>query len=128
MKLRDLLISENITTNQKLNDKRYGYSYQLGGSALAIEGKLLMSNLDSECVVAIKKSFIGMMIVIKGKVNYFTFIYTKELISRHNIAVWKRIYSDALIMKALNDENTKTEIIDAELYKRLERELVLKSF
>ena len=85
---------------------------------------ILMRYIDSDCVIAYKKGFLGFIFIIKGKRKHFAFVGIKNEIYLGGFGYsFRRIYTMKTTLKLLGDDYT---ILNDEEMKKIKDEVIFE--
>lgn len=93
-------------------------------AGLSEEQKTLRRYMDKECVVAYRKSFLGIVFLIKGKIEIFGFVILKQHLKWGNRELLRKPLST--IQRLFNeDSEEKVVVIDNDNFRIFERRVLL---
>lgn len=110
MILKEFLVSEKIIKEEDITQQ---YRFQkLGGSGYSRDLNTLIQNYDSR-IICSASCFIGNIFLLKGKINFFAFAFTRKEYTRgyHNnfkrldIGEFYKLFSNIISDKNIYDES-----------------------
>lgn len=93
-------------------------------AGMSKERKILENYMETDCVVAYKKSHLGTTLIIKGKIEFFGFIVLSKEVRWGNREVLRKSLRTIQILFS-EESIEKLEVVDEENFKIFERRVLL---
>lgn len=125
--LIELLIESNIITQADWDKGSASgwYGTTLGGSIKMKDAKTLIMYSKEKEVICSRSCFLGRLILIKGKIEHFAYLFVEGIASDWNSKKWRRVTDMNEVQKLFNSPDT--EMYNQEGYDAFVKSVFLKA-